>query len=766
MLAVLAGTSVAMAAPRESFNLVAINGGPLTAVVRAGAAGNTVVNVAVAGSDGGGSYTAKSLTFSGTLSAIASASYALESRILVTPPGGTSPFVMQFSTVAGNVTVPFAVNQKVAIVNPTTTAGTWRFENFEEYDDAGTDTTFSAMTVTFDDADVPVAMPSGATPVLTFNNVASNGTAAAGGTTMTFTMPTGLSVSGVGFSGVVTSTTWDGAANHDDYPCSETRIKITSPSGQTVTITPITQAQSVSSVAVAPLVAVLPASEDSLGTWSAYFYESTDNVYASMPGSQVDSVWATANFTLIGPLPPTISGGTATPATVGSGSSTLLTVTVAPGSNPVSTGLTVTSNLTSIGDSASAVFHDDGLNGDAVAGNGVYSYNVATVTAVPANYTLTVTAADAQLRSASTNISLTVAAPTPPVVTPNTALLSPTSLLVTGKAAPGTFPASTGITLSANLTAFGGGANDALFDDGTNGDVTGGDGVWSKAVTIPVDNTAGTKGITVKATDAQARTGTATTSYNNFGVIAGSDNDLTTEDVRTFTFAGHGSGMMWAKFNLHDAVQDDADVTITKYLDIDTEGTGLDTSVAGTLSDTEIGLYKPDGTLATATSFDDDSGTNFHSMLTYGDVAPARPTITIAGSPGAARNGLNGGLAAGDYYLALGNFNVTFNGTAFGATSANTGNPNSSSYTVNFRTNLPKPQCSPADVGAQGGVEGNDNHLDNNDFIVFINYFFAHDVRADLGSQGGVHAPDNAWDNNDFVVFIDYFFNDTPNCTG
>jgi probable HAF family extracellular repeat protein len=67
------------------------------------------------------------------------------------------------------------------------------------------------------------------------------------------------------------------------------------------------------------------------------------------------------------------------------------------------------------------------------------------------------------------------------------------------------------------------------------------------------------------------------------------------------------------------------------------------------------------------------------------------------------------------------------------------------------------PSC-PADLGVGGGVPGHDGQLDNNDFIVFIDYFFAHDPLADRGVTGGVPGTDGAWDNNDFVVFIDQFF--------
>jgi len=66
--------------------------------------------------------------------------------------------------------------------------------------------------------------------------------------------------------------------------------------------------------------------------------------------------------------------------------------------------------------------------------------------------------------------------------------------------------------------------------------------------------------------------------------------------------------------------------------------------------------------------------------------------------------------------------------------------------------------CGAADVGRQGGLAKHDGRLDNNDFVAFIELFFAGDVRADVGVQGGVAGRDGVFDNNDFVVFVDAFF--------
>ncbi len=67
------------------------------------------------------------------------------------------------------------------------------------------------------------------------------------------------------------------------------------------------------------------------------------------------------------------------------------------------------------------------------------------------------------------------------------------------------------------------------------------------------------------------------------------------------------------------------------------------------------------------------------------------------------------------------------------------------------------PSCA-ADVGSTGGTAEPDGVLDNNDFIVFIDYFFNANPLADRGTTGGVPGSDGQYDNNDFIVFIDQFF--------
>ncbi|MEP7213874.1 MAG: DNA/RNA non-specific endonuclease [Acidobacteriota bacterium] len=70
---------------------------------------------------------------------------------------------------------------------------------------------------------------------------------------------------------------------------------------------------------------------------------------------------------------------------------------------------------------------------------------------------------------------------------------------------PATTPPSTSVTVVGNLTAIGGASNQTFFDDGTNGDVTPGDNVYSYLATVPADTAGGVKLVVAVAADAQGR---------------------------------------------------------------------------------------------------------------------------------------------------------------------------------------------------------------------------------------------------------------------
>lgn len=103
--------------------------------------------------------------------------------------------------------------------------------------------------------------------------------------------------------------------------------------------------------------------------------------------------------------------GAASPSTVIVGGSTVLTTTVTPGMNPLSTGLAVTVDLSAIGGNATQQLFDSGTNGDSSAGDNVFSF-ATTVSAatVPGDKSLPVTISDTQGRIGAAAIALSVVA--------------------------------------------------------------------------------------------------------------------------------------------------------------------------------------------------------------------------------------------------------------------------------------------------------------------------------------------------------------------
>ncbi len=106
--------------------------------------------------------------------------------------------------------------------------------------------------------------------------------------------------------------------------------------------------------------------------------------------------------------------GAAAPSSAEPGDAVRLTVTVTPGANPTSTGLSVTANLSSVAGSSTQPFFDDGTNGDVTAGDGVFSYQIVVAGGTaPGPGTLPFSVSDAQLRTGSGSIALTIVPATP-----------------------------------------------------------------------------------------------------------------------------------------------------------------------------------------------------------------------------------------------------------------------------------------------------------------------------------------------------------------
>ncbi len=115
--------------------------------------------------------------------------------------------------------------------------------------------------------------------------------------------------------------------------------------------------------------------------------------------------------TCAAPTSPSILSATSFPSSGEVGINVTLQVTVAPGLNPTSTGLTVTGDLSAIGGSTTETFYDDGTHGDVIAADNVFTLNFSTAGASAGVYSLPVTASDNQLRTGNGNISLTLTLP-------------------------------------------------------------------------------------------------------------------------------------------------------------------------------------------------------------------------------------------------------------------------------------------------------------------------------------------------------------------
>jgi predicted extracellular nuclease len=179
---------------------------------------------------------------------------------------------------------------------------------------------------------------------------------------------------------------------------------------------------------------------DLVGYGSANFFEGSgatpapSNTTAVLRGGNgcIDTDQNATDFSVAAPLPrnsasplspcgepqPTdpAGSGSATPSLVVAGGQTLLTVAIIPGANPPSTGLSVVVDLASIGGSPAQGFFDDGSNGDVTAGDNIFSY-AATVdpSTTPGTKTLPVTITDAESRTGSASILVTIPAPFTPI---------------------------------------------------------------------------------------------------------------------------------------------------------------------------------------------------------------------------------------------------------------------------------------------------------------------------------------------------------------
>lgn len=195
--------------------------------------------------------------------------------------------------------------------------------------------------------------------------------------------------------------------------------------------------------------------------------------------------------------------GVANPSSVAATGSTLLTVTVTPGTNPPSTAHTVTADLSAIGGGAAQQFFDDGTHGDVTAGDRVFSFNATVPLGINGgikSLPFTITETSPFSRTSTGSILLGVLAATNPsgvgAADPNSVLPGELSTL-TVTVTPGTNPTSTGVAVTADLSSIGGSASQPFLDSGNN--------VFTFVATVDSLTTPGPKSLPFSITDGQSR---------------------------------------------------------------------------------------------------------------------------------------------------------------------------------------------------------------------------------------------------------------------
>lgn len=165
--------------------------------------------------------------------------------------------------------------------------------------------------------------------------------------------------------------------------------------------------------------------------------------------------------------------------------------------------------------------------------------------------------------------------------------------------------------------------------------------------------------------------------------------------------------IQWFRFD----IADDAVAGNGNYLDIDTRGSNLPGSFSN--NDTEIGVYDAAGNLISA----DDDGANVGnlSLLSFGQ--GGRGPI---GAGGSNRNGQNGPLAAGTYFIAISAFNTNFNAAQWNVTS---NHPRTGLVQLNFGTNTGEPATCPSDLDDGTGNGVPDGGVTVDDILYFLQHF-------------------------------------------
>jgi hypothetical protein len=301
---------------------------------------------------------------SGSLTEINVATWGVEAVLEITAPDAQIIFVAPFNVLGFVGTITATDVSESFPIEVASAAGTWNFvffEDFDDDDDGLADAVWDFAEINLESPEPPPACPPGS-GTLTFTGVSSD--AAVGGA--------GNSIVGGDFGVVGTVNVIRAAGQFSAFAPSwrsEAYVQATAPSGTIYNLLLSDGLPDSSGVGTVTDFQAPLASEAGTGFWLFEFYEGF--VDAVSP----DATWSSICFSveLLANTAPT-GTGLATPFIVAADGieSTVLTVSVTPGDNPVSTGLAVTVDGSAIG-AGTLTLLDDGVAPDAVLGDNIFT---------------------------------------------------------------------------------------------------------------------------------------------------------------------------------------------------------------------------------------------------------------------------------------------------------------------------------------------------------------------------------------------------------
>jgi hypothetical protein len=189
------------------------------------------------------------------------------------------------------------------------------------------------------------------------------------------------------------------------------------------------------------------------------------------------------------------------PITVGA--SARMQVAVSRGGGSPNNITSVTIDATSI-NQGTIVLNDLGVNGDVNPNDSTWSRTVTfPVNSTPGNAHLPFTVTDAQNRTFSGTLSFVINGPTGTATPPSVAQEGTTLITVPLFPNSGSLPTNiASVSIDASSISSG---SLSLNDSGNNGDVTGGDGIWSGTLTVNGGATLGAASLPIIVTDVSSR---------------------------------------------------------------------------------------------------------------------------------------------------------------------------------------------------------------------------------------------------------------------